>query len=411
MSFFCYRIGGNSVAIAGIIAEYNPLHGGHLRQLRRVRELLGAETAVVCAMSGNFVQRGDFALLPKHARAEAAVRSGADLVLELPLSWAAAPAERFAQGGVEVLTGTGLVTHLIFGSESGDGEAVRKAAEALLSGDFSRRLRGELSGPVSFAAARQRALEGILGTEGAAVLSQPNDILAVEYCKALLREKSTVTPLPILREGASHDGEGGEYPSAGSIRRRLAAGRRDEAMAAMAPAMREIYEREEARGHAPVFAANAERAILARLRGMEEADFLALDAGREGLGRRFLTAARKASSVEELLSLAKTKRYAYARLRRMVLWAYLGLTPGDLPARVPYLRPLAMNAQGRKLLAEMRERALLPVLTKPADVRALSPEARTVFQQEVRATDLYTLAYPGTVAPAGAEWREGPRVL
>ena len=95
----------------------------------------------------------------------------------------------------------------------------------------------------------------------------------------------------------------------------------------------------------------------------------------------------------------------------MVLRAYLGLTPGELPARVPYLRPLAMNARGRKLLAEMRERALLPVLTKPADVRGRSPEAQTVFQHEVRATDLYTLAYPGTVAPAGAEWREGPRVL
>ena len=116
--------------VAGIITEYNPLHSGHVHLMEEVRRLLGPETAVVCVMSGNFVQRGDFALLPKHARAEAAVRSGADLVLELPLSWAAAPAERFAQGGVEVLTGTGLVTHLIFGSESGDGEAVRKAAEA-----------------------------------------------------------------------------------------------------------------------------------------------------------------------------------------------------------------------------------------------------------------------------------------
>lgn len=399
------------MAAAGIIAEYNPLHLGHCCQLRRLRALLGEETPVICAMSGNFVQRGDFALLGKHARAEAAVRSGADLVLEIPLSWACAPAERFAQGGVEVLLGTGLVTDLVFGSESADAGAIRSAAEALLGPDFPEALRRELAGPHSFAAARQRALAGLIGEEGAEVLSRPNDILAVEYAKALLREGSEVHLVPILRQGAGHDQDGGEYPSAGSIRRMIQEGRRAEALAAMAPAMREIYEAEEARGRAPVFAAGAERAILAQLRRMGEADFLALDAGGEGLGNRLAAAAREAASLEELLDRAKTKRYAYSRLRRLALWAYLGLRPETLPARVPYLRPLAMNQRGRALLAEARRRAALPILTKPADVRRLSPEAQAVFRREVLATDLYTLAFPGDPAPGGAEWREGPRVL
>ena len=399
------------MAAAGIIAEYNPLHLGHCCQLRRLRALLGEETPVICAMSGNFVQRGDFALLGKHARAEAAVRSGADLVLEIPLSWACAPAERFAQGGVEVLLGTGLVTDLVFGSESADAGAIRSAAEALLGPDFPEALRRELAGPHSFAAARQRALAGLIGEEGAEVLSRPNDILAVEYAKALLREGSEVHLVPILRQGAGHDQDGGEYPSAGSIRRMIQEGRRAEALAAMAPAMRELYEAEEARGRAPVFAAGAERAILAQLRRMGEADFLALDAGGEGLGNRLAAAAREAASLEELLDRAKTKRYAYSRLRRLALWAYLGLRPETLPARVPYLRPLAMNQRGRALLAEARRRAALPILTKPADVRRLSPEAQAVFRREVLATDLYTLAFPGDPAPGGAEWREGPRVL
>ena len=399
------------MAAAGIIAEYNPLHLGHCCQLRRLRALLGEETPVICAMSGNFVQRGDFALLPKHARAEAAVRSGADLVLEIPLSWACAPAERFAQGGIEVLRATGLVTDLVFGSESADAEAIRTAAEALLSPDLPEALRRELAGPRSFAAARQRALASLIGEEGAAVLSRPNDILAVEYAKALSREGSEVHLVPILRQGAGHDQDGGEYPSAGSIRRMLQEGRRTEALAAMAPAMGEIYEAEEARGRAPVFAAGAERAILAQLRRMGEADFLALDAGGEGLGNRLAAAAREAASLEELLDRAKTKRYAYSRLRRLALWAYLGLRPETLPARVPYLRPLAMNQRGRALLAEARRRAALPILTKPADVRRLSPEAQAVFRREVLATDLYTLAFPGDPAPGGAEWREGPRVL
>ena len=396
---------------AGIIAEYNPLHGGHLYQLRQVRERLGPETAVICAMSGNFVQRGDFALLSKHARAEAAVRSGADLVLEIPLSWACAPAERFAQGGIEVLQATGLVTDLVFGSESADAGAIRAAAEALRGPDFQEALRRELAGPISFAAARQRALAALIGEAGAAVLSRPNDILAVEYAKALSREGSTIRLVPILRQGAGHDEDGGEYPSAGSIRRMLAQGQREEALSAMAPAMGAVYEAEEARGRAPVFAAGAQRAILAQLRRMEEADFLALDAGGEGLGNRLAAAAREAASVAEVLDRAKTKRYAYARLRRLVLWAYLGLFPETLPVWVPYLRPLAMNARGRALLAAMRKEAALPILTKPADVRRLSPEAQAVFRQEVRATDLYTLAFPGEPAPGGAEWREGPRVL
>lgn len=399
------------MAAAGIIAEYNPLHLGHCCQLRRLRALLGEETPVICAMSGNFVQRGDFALLGKHARAEAAVRSGADLVLEIPLSWACAPAERFAQGGVEVLLGTGLVTDLVFGSESADAGAIRSATEALLGPDFPEALRRELAGPHSFAAARQRALAGLIGEEGAEVLSRPNDILAVEYAKALSREGSEVHLVPILRQGAGHDQDGGEYPSAGSIRRMIQEGRRAEALAAMAPAMRELYEAEEARGRAPVFAAGAERAILAQLRRMGEADFLALDAGGEGLGNRLAAAAREAASLEELLDRAKTKRYAYSRLRRLALWAYLGLRPETLPARVPYLRPLAMNQRGRALLAEARRRAALPILTKPADVRRLTPEAQAVFRREVLATDLYTLAFPGDPAPGGAEWREGPRVL
>ena len=399
------------MAAAGIIAEYNPLHLGHCCQLRRLRALLGEETPVICAMSGNFVQRGDFALLPKHARAEAAVRSGADLVLEIPLSWACAPAERFAQGGVEVLLGTGLVTDLVFGSESADAGAIRSATEALLGPDFPEALRRELAGPHSFAAARQRALAGLIGEEGAEVLSRPNDILAVEYAKALSREGSEVHLVPILRQGAGHDEDGGEYPSAGSIRRMIQEGRRAEALAAMAPAMRELYEAEEARGRAPVFAAGAERAILAQLRRMGEADFLALDAGGEGLGNRLAAAAREAASLEEVLDRAKTKRYAYSRLRRLALWAYLGLRPETLPARVPYLRPLAMNQRGRALLAEARRRGALPILTKPADVRRLTPEAQAVFRREVLATDLYTLAFPGDPAPGGAEWREGPRVL
>lgn len=401
--------------VAGIIAEYNPLHGGHVHLLEEVRRLLGTDAAIVCVMSGDFVQRGDFALVRRQARALAAAQSGADLVLELPLTWAAAPAERFADGGVRTLLATGLVDTLAFGSECGDGTPLRRLAEALLKAEFPVRLRRELERGDSFAAARQRAVAGLVSPGEAALLKNPNDILGVEYCKSLLRLKASVDVLAVPRLGDGHDVKtpsGGRNASAAAIRSLLREGRRAEALDRMAPAMAAVYEAEEAAGRAPVFAENCQRAVLARLRLLDAADFAALDEGREGLYRRLYGASRTASSLEELLAAAKTKRYPYARLRRMALWAYLGLVPGAFPAEVPYLRPLAANGTGRLLLARMRRTASVPVLTKPADVRRLSGEAQALFALEARAADLYALAYPElTAARGGSLWRDGPCIL
>ena len=398
---------------AGIIVEYNPLHSGHLRLLEAGRALLGQDTAMVCVMSGNFVQRGDFALLRKHARARAAVESGADLVLELPLPWAVSSAEGFADGGVQVLAATGLVDRLLFGSECGDAAALERAAAALLTPGFRALLRRELPGAVSYAAARERALVALL-PEDAALLRDPNNILGIEYCKALLRRGAAIRPVTVRREGSPHDGPlaPDAHPSASALRALLRAGERERALSLLPPAMRRAYEEEEAAGRAPVFGENCQRAVLARLRSMTAADFAALDAGREGLWNRLYDASHTAATLRSLLERAKTKRYALARLRRMVLWAYLGLTIADVPAEVPYLRVLAANETGCRLLAQMRRTAPVPVLTKPAQVRRLGPEARRLFELEVRATDLYTLAYPRLeAAEGGAEWREGPAIL
>lgn len=399
--------------VVGMITEYNPLHLGHLLQITRTREALGPDAAVVCVMSGNFVQRGDFAVVRKHIRAEAAVRSGADLVLELPLPWAVSSAERFADGGIRTLIATGLVTHLSFGSECGDTDALQGVARALCSEEFPPLLRRELRKGGSFAASRQSAAEELLSKRQAALLKNPNDILGIEYCKSLLRHGSQIKPLAIPREGAAHDGEPEDgIASAAAIRRLLREGKRDDALARMAPAMREGYLREASAGRAPVFSAVCERAILARLRMMGVKEYAELDEGREGLGNRFYAASRTAATLEELFSAVKTKRYAYARLRRMALWAYLGLTPERIPVKLPYLRVLAADAAGRALLGKMRKSASVPVLTKPADVRRLPEAAQKLFQMEACATDLYTLAIPDlSAARGGSEWREGPVIL
>ena len=399
---------------AGIITEYNPLHYGHTALMQAVRRQYGAGTAIVCAMSGDFVQRGDLAVVRRQARAEAAVQSGADLVLELPLPWAVSSAEGFARGGVEVLTATGLVDVLAFGSECGDGPALLRAAQALENPEFSLLLKAELALGDSFAAARQRAVSSLLAPADAALLSSPNNTLGIEYCRALLQTGSNAEVFTISRTGAGHDAavsDAGSY-SASATRTLLAEGHREEALSRMVPAMQAAYQTEEAAGRAPVFASNCERAILARLRSMSAADFDTLDTGHEGAGQRLYNASREAPSLSAILDRAKTRRYAYARLRRMVLWACLGLTPASIPAHVPYLRVLAANETGRALLGRMRKTAAVPVVTKPSAVRRLSPEAQALFRLEAKGADLYALAYPELAAAVGgALWRQTPAML
>ena len=394
---------------AGIISEYNPFHRGHAWQLGELRAQLGADTAVVCAMSGSFVQRGDFAVMRTHARAEAAVRGGADLVLELPLPWAIASAEGFAAGGVGVLAATGAVDTLVFGSECGDTETLKAVAAALESESFAAYLRQGLQEGVSFAAAREAAARKLLG-EKAAVLAQPNDILGVEYCKAIARQAAALMPLALPRRGVGHDGGAAEgFASASRIRELLING--GSADEFLTPESAAICARECAAGRAPVTMANAERAILARLRAMREEDFAPFDGG-EGLYHRFYDAVQRETTIDGILAAAKSKRYAYARLRRLLLAVYLGITPEDIPQRVPYLRVLACNARGREVLRCMKTTAAAPVLTRSADVRRLDAAAQRLFALTACAEEQSVLAYPALAAARpGSAWTTDPVIL
>ena len=398
------------MTIVGIICEYNPFHRGHRKQFSEIRERFGTDAAIVCLMSGNYVQRGAPAVFDREVRARAAMFCGADLVLELPLPWALSSAEGFARGGVSILAATGVVDTLAFGSECGNAAKLQRAAKALLRADFPDALREELAKGLSFAAARESAARALIG-EDAAVLREPNDILGVEYCKALLQSGSTIAPLAILRKVVGHNGGAAKgFASASHIRELLTNG--EDASAYLTAESAAIYARECAAGRAPVTMQNAERAVLSRLRAMCEEDFARYDSGNEGLYRRFYDAARTAASVDELLSAVKTKRYAYARLRRMLLAAYLDVTAADVPPEVPYLRVLACNERGRKLLKTIKKPGSAPVLTKSADVRALSEEAQKLFALTARAADQYVLAYPELRAARGSSaWTEGPVIV
>ena len=396
--------------VIGIVAEYNPFHNGHARLIEQTRARLGADCPVVCVMSGDFVQRGSPAVYSKFARAEAAARCGADLVLELPLPWALSSAEGFARGAVGLLGSLGVVTHLSFGSECGDTETLKAVAAALESESFAAYLRQGLQEGVSFAAAREAAARKLLG-EKAAVLAQPNDILGVEYCKAIARQAAALMPLALPRRGVGHDGGAAEsFASASHIRELLING--GSADEFLTPESAAICARECAAGRAPVTMANAERAILARLRAMREEDFAPFDGGGEGLYHRFYDAVQRETTIDGILAAAKSKRYAYARLRRLLLAVYLGVTPEDIPQRVPYLRVLACNARGREVLKTMKTTAAAPILTKSAQVRRLDAGAQRLFALTARAEEQYVLAYPDLAAARpGSAWMTDPVIL
>ena len=395
--------------IIGIIAEFDPFHRGHARFLRRLRERFPG-AAVVCAMSGPFTQRGGAAVASKYARGEMALGCGADLVLELPVQWAAASAERFARGGAALLAAAGA-THIAFGSEAGELAPLRRAAEALDSPGFSERLRPRLRAGLPFASARQRALEELLGTD-ADVLTRPNNLLGVEYLRAVRALGAELEPVTLRRTGAGHDEAERRdgLSSASALRERLLAGDIAGALAGMPESAAAVLERELRAGRCPAALGCNERGVLTRLRTMDAADFAALPDCGEGLERRMARAAAECAGLEDFYGRVKSKRYAHSRVRRLTLWSYLGLTRGDCPETPPYLRVLALGEAGRAVLRRAGTLGRLPVLTKPAAVKGMDGACRRQFQIDARAQALWELCLP-EVCPPRSEWRRGPVML
>lgn len=396
---------------AGIVAEYNPFHTGHAYQIAQTRAQLGEDTAIVCAMSGNWVQGARPAIVDKWLRARLALMGGADLVLELPTPWAVSSAESFAWGAVSLLHAAGVVDTLSFGSECGEVEPLQKLAVCLNSDLYHAGLKRFLDEGMPFAACRQAVAEALLDKETAALLATPNNNLGVEYLRALDRLGSSITPMTIRREGAgyhqiSDEAESPAFRSATDLRRSILAENWADVEGYLIPGASELLRA------APRPTADMERALLAKLRTMTAADWSALpDSGAgEGLPERLVRAGLQARSVEEFYELAKTKRYTHARLRRLLLWAFLGLTEAVRPERPPYLKVLGCTERGRVLLKGMKDQATLPVITKPAHVNRLDEDSRRLFELEARCTELYGLFLP-QLPPCGREWSQSPILL
>ena len=369
----------------GIICEYNPLHLGHQKQMNRIRAEFGEDTAIVCAMSGNFVQRGMPAIFDKSLRAKAAVLCGADLVLELPVTCALSSAEGFAAGGVKILSR--MCDYLCFGAETADREQLLSTAQALLSPAFPPLLKDALETGMSFPAARQAALER-LGLSGD-ILTLPNNILAAEYCKAILSQNSPMHPFPIHREGSYHaEAVDPENPSATAVRMQMLGGHHWKS--SVPQAAQEVFQ---SAGLHSIHA--GERAILCMLRTMTDADFEALPYGSEGLWRKFMHACCGEPNLEAILAATKSKRYTRTRLDRMVMCAFLGITEEILEADVPYTRVLAFNDKGRAILKEAKKQSTFLNAGESAD--------HPYWELEKRCGDLYALFCTGEPEAPGAE--------
>ena len=395
----------------GIVCEYNPFHNGHAWHITHSLQEIGGDEGVVCVMSGDFVQRGEPAVYSKFARAEAACRCGADLVIELPLPWCLSSAEGFARGAVSLLAAFGA-GHLAFGSETGDVKELEELAQELLSADINREIRELLSQTpnLSFAAARQMVVERRMGETGKR-LAQPNNILGVEYIKAIYDLHLEMEPFAITREGSLHDGAGRPgRRSASEIRRTLLYG--DSIRGEVPEAALAVYENERRLGRELKDRAELEQAILSRLRLFDEAYYSRLPDAGDGLGRRLYQAVRREAGYDAILAAARSKRYPLSRIRRMCLCACLGVTAGMSEERPPYARVLAAGEKGRELLRERSGKGELPILTKPAAVRQLSRERERLFAPGANAHDFYVLGYPSQEERRpGEDWRTGPRIL
>ena len=399
------------MSIAGIVGEYNPFHSGHAHHLAKTREMLGEDCGVVSVMSGDFVQRGEAAVYSKYARAEAACRCGVNLVLELPLPWSLSSAEGLAHGAVGLLDSLGQLTHLSFGSECGDIDLIRDTAEALIDPAMNAAIKAELGGGVPYAAARQEALRK-RDPHLADILDTPNNILAVEYVKALYDEGSRMEPVTVRRFGAGHDQQGHEEGprSASEIRHRLAGG--DNLCELLPEAAAQVFEREESGGRGFMAADALETAILSRLRLLDIETYNRLPDSGGGVGTALYNASREEESLDGLAARTKSRSVAMSRIRRMIMCAALGVTAGMSDGIPPYARVLAADDRGREILRAASSTSDIPIITKPADAHNLDARGEAVFSLGAAAHDFYVLGYRARgERRGGADWRTGPAIV
>lgn len=364
----------------GIIAEFNPLHKGHKYLIEEAKKQ--GET-VICVLSSNFVQRGDTAIVEKRIRTLSALKNGTDIVIELPVLWSMSTAQNFALGAVSALKEAGC-EKIIFGSEEGDIKSLSECAEILSSDQFSALLSEELKKGVTFATARQKAAEKLGAKKD--ILSGANNNLGLEYILAAKSLNYKVQFETVKRVGALHDSlEEAEFVSASLLREKLKSGDLNFAERYMPKESFELITSENISDIKRI-----ETAILGILRTKTLEELSLLPDLSEGLQNKLFSAIKNAKSLNDLYEKIKVKRYTLARIRRLVLSAFIGADNEFFMKPLPYLRVLGFSKNGSKYLKNLKSSSV-PVITRTADINDLSATAKKVFKTEAKATDLFGL--------------------
>ncbi len=384
--------------IAGIVAEYNPFHNGHLYHINKVREA-GADF-IVCVMSGNFVQRGECACISKWKRAEIAVKNGADLVIDLPTPFASASAETFARGAVGLLLSFG-VDFISFGSEYDSKEKLLTCLEALSSEKTGESIRKYMAEGMTYPKALSLAVENEYGKETAEILLSPNSTLGVEYLRELQKNGRENDFIPIKRQGAAHDSgkTSDNIASASFIREN---GLSDSVSAYLPEITEKIISEEKEKGFAPYSLKNNERGILSSLREIPKEDYSLYISDTTGLADRIYYALKTATSLTGLYDAVKVKNYTHSRIRREILMLYLRCPKTFSEGNVPYIKILAGNEKGLSLLKKAKENSSLPIITRFAEKESLTEKGKALYDFECTATDKFAFMSE-TVRNSGAE--------
>jgi predicted nucleotidyltransferase len=378
--------------ISGIVCEYNPFHNGHLYHIKETRK--NGATHVVAVMSGNFVQRGDTAIMDKLERSRLAVRSGADLVIELPVQYCLASAEKFAEGAVHLLNSLGVVEEISFGSECGDVELLSRALKVVEAVAVSRseEIKSIMEKGYTYPRALNSVIKGIDGT-AASIIEEPNNLLAIEYMRSIKRFSSAMKPFTIKRNIAEHDGVTTKngFASASLIRERIITSHSaDMIREYTTPMWADAVARAVRNGETADFR-RLERVLLYKLRTSSIEEISGINDVGQGLENR-IYASRMAGSLEELLFTVKTKRYTMARIRRILLSLLIGITKEDMNYLPPYGRILAINERGREILSAAKGKASLPYATSIAKLSQYNDITKRFAELETRASDIYGLA-------------------
>lgn len=385
------------MSIAVIIAEYNPFHNGHAYLVKKARE--NGATTVIAIMSGNWVQRGDAAIISKFARTKQALECGIDAVVELPTYWAMSTAQKFAAGAVYIAHNLNA-DMLVFGSECGQSERIMQTVYCTRSAEFKSKLRVLLDSGMPLAKAREAAVEDLCGN--GQLLQSPNDTLAIEYINAAKDLNSKLKFVAVKRKGAQHNATEGsdEFCSATLLREYILKGDLSSAEKYMPKESFEILVEELSAGRIADIT-TIEKVILGTLRTTSTEDYKALPDISEGIENRLYGAARMSSNLTQLMELASTKRYTNARLRRLILSTLLKEKANEIPENIPYIRVLGCNEVGLIALQKSRDTTKIPVIMRPTSLKD-----NPCFEFESRATDIYALSQKNPT-PCGNEFKNG----